>query len=149
MINDSLDEKYYYEKLGDDFDKFISDYDVSRRIYLIFEYLLPKHQGSSKISVLEIGCGTGRISFEIHKRPWQLTVNDISSKLCQQVAHSLNCNYLVGDCLNLPCQDESYDMIISSECIEHTVNPWGALKEMKRVLKRGGWLTVTTPNKLW
>ena len=142
-------DQYYYEKLGPDFDRLMSDYDVSRRIDLIFKRLLLHSDSSSHRSVLEIGCGTGKISAELRKRPWQLTVNDISEKLCRQVADSLNCECLVGDCQKLACADEVYDIIVSSECIEHTLNPWLAMKEMKRVLKKGGCLIVTTPNQLW
>jgi ubiquinone/menaquinone biosynthesis C-methylase UbiE len=139
----------YFENLGTDFDKFISDYDVSCRIKLIFDRLLPCCAVSPQSSALEIGCGTGRISSHIHKQPWSLTVNDISTPLCQQVAESLHCQAMPGDCTRLPCADTSFDIIISSECIEHTADPQAAIKEMIRVLKPNGWLIITTPNKLW
>ncbi len=149
MKDNLKQDPYYYEKLGNDFNKFMSDYDVSRRIDLIFNYLLDHIQTPENASVLEIGCGTGKISAQICQRPWKLTVNDISDKLCQGVAETLNCAYLAGDCQQLACKDESFDIIISSECIEHTLDPWAALKEMHRVLKKNGYLIVTTPNKIW
>jgi 2-polyprenyl-3-methyl-5-hydroxy-6-metoxy-1,4-benzoquinol methylase len=40
-------------------------------------------------------------------------------------------------------------VVISSECIEHVPFPERALCEMVRVLKPGGLIVVTTPNKLW
>jgi 2-polyprenyl-6-hydroxyphenyl methylase/3-demethylubiquinone-9 3-methyltransferase len=41
------------------------------------------------------------------------------------------------------------DVVVSSACIEHTPDPNAALCQMAAVLKPGGYLTVSTPNKLW
>ena len=38
---------------------------------------------------------------------------------------------------------------MSSECIEHSGNPMQAIKELYRVVKPGGYLFVSTPNKIW
>ncbi|OGX34039.1 MAG: hypothetical protein A3C36_04030 [Omnitrophica WOR_2 bacterium RIFCSPHIGHO2_02_FULL_52_10] len=149
MTEKARDKRYYFEQLGDDFEAFISDYDATRRIELIFQRLVPRASVVPDMTVLEVGCGTGRISREIRKRPWKLTVNDISEKLCRQVAGELDCQFLAGDGTHLPCANGAYDMIISSECLEHTFGPWAVMAELKRALKAGGSLIVTTPNKLW
>ena len=149
MTDKARDNRYYFEELGDDFEAFISDYDVTRRIELIFKRLIPRGRVEPGMSVLEVGCGTGRISKEIRKRPWKLTVNDISERLCRKVAGELDCQFLAGECEHLPCANGTYDMIISSECLEHTLDPWAALNGLKRALKVGGRLIVTTPNKMW
>ena len=48
-----------------------------------------------------------------------------------------------------PYPAESFDVVVFSELIEHLgVNPVRALAEMHRVLRPGGVLVVTTPNKL-
>jgi len=43
--------------------------------------------------------------------------------------------------------DESYDFLLSSNCIEHIANPIRALLEWKRVLKSEGLLVLVAPNK--
>ncbi len=135
----------YYEKLGQDFEGFMSDYDVNRRIHLI-QKLLGKNRYSS---ILEIGCGTGRISSVLMKYTDDLTVNDISEKLSQQVSQKLGCHYLSGDCAQLPQDSKHYDLIVSSECIEHTHDPYASLAAITGLLKKDGRLIVTTPNCLW
>jgi SAM-dependent methyltransferase len=45
-----------------------------------------------------------------------------------------------------PAASGTYDVLIASEVIEHVVDTESALAEMKRVLKPGGWLILTTPN---
>ena len=58
-----------------------------------------------------------------------------------------NCVY--GSALELPFQNETFKLVISSECIEHTYDPLHALKEMIRVLRPEGVLIITTPNYIW
>jgi 2-polyprenyl-3-methyl-5-hydroxy-6-metoxy-1,4-benzoquinol methylase len=139
-------DPYYFEKLEGNFDKFMSDYDVSRRIVLI-DKLWP---GEKNRAVLEIGCGTGRISRHLKQFTADLTVNDISEKLARQVAEQLDCKYWAGDCAQAPAgAPKNYDVIVSSECIEHTPDPYASLTGMKALLKKGGRLILTTPNRLW
>jgi len=45
-------------------------------------------------------------------------------------------------------QDESYDFVLSSNCLEHIANPLKALSEWKRILRDGGALILVLPNKL-
>ena len=44
-------------------------------------------------------------------------------------------------------QDQSYDFLISSHCLEHIANPIRAVKEWKRVVKRAGVMMLFLPNK--
>lgn len=49
-----------------------------------------------------------------------------------------------------PFDKESFDVILCCELIEHLWrNPYHMLKEIFRVLKRGGLFTLTTPNLAW
>jgi len=136
----------YYEELGDNFDAFMSEHDISTRINLISKLLKNVDLQSS---CLEIGCGTGRVSEMLTQRFDDLTVSDISEKLCSNVGTKLGVSYSASDACNLAFDSEAFDVIVSSECIEHTPSPLQAIEEMIRVLKPGGTLIFTTPNKLW
>ena len=39
-----------------------------------------------------------------------------------------------------------FDVVVSSECIEHTPDPAEAVRQMVLVLKPGGLLAISTPN---
>lgn len=41
--------------------------------------------------------------------------------------------------------DESFDVVIMTEVLEHTLNPFHAINEIHRILKKGGVLVMTTP----
>ena len=43
--------------------------------------------------------------------------------------------------------DQSYDFIISSNCLEHSTNPLKALREWRRIIKRNGSLILVLPKK--
>ncbi|MFC1809764.1 methyltransferase domain-containing protein [Candidatus Omnitrophota bacterium] len=142
-------DQLYFETIGKDFERFMSEYDVSRRLDLIFKDLLKTKNIKKNAAVLEIGCGTGRITKILRTVFDNITVNDISEQLVNDTALKYNCNILVGDCLSLNVNDESFDLIVSSECIEHTTDPFGALAEIKRIVRKDGLIVVTTPNKVW
>ena len=46
----------------------------------------------------------------------------------------------------LPFDDESFDVICASHCIEHLCDTDTFIKETHRVLKKGGYLVIATPN---
>ena len=52
---------------------------------------------------------------------------------------------IVGDITNIPENDESFDVILCSEVLEHLPDPIAALAEFKRLLKIEGILILTAP----
>lgn len=51
----------------------------------------------------------------------------------------------VADVSNLPMADNTYDIVLSTQVLEHVMDPQKVIEEMTRVLKPGGWLFLTTP----
>tara|TARA_R100001530_G_scaffold127734_1_gene97061 strand:- start:11847 stop:12434 length:588 start_codon:yes stop_codon:yes gene_type:complete len=56
-----------------------------------------------------------------------------------------NVNYKVGDCYELPYEDEYFDYIVSGELLEHLEVPQEMIAEAMRVLKSGGTMAISTP----
>jgi len=139
-------DELYYEAIGEDFDRWMSDYDVVRRLELMLARL---PQDSRSLRTLEVGCGTGAISRAIRPRVGHLVVSDISGVLAAKVAEAVGAEASAQDACKLTFPDASFDLVVSSECIEHSPDPKAALREMARVLRPGGTMVVTSPNKLW
>ena len=57
-----------------------------------------------------------------------------------------NLRFQVGDCLSIPLHDQSCDLIVSFETIEHIREHELFLAECKRVLRPGGTLIISTPD---
>ena len=53
----------------------------------------------------------------------------------------------VGDAAAIPFGDATFDAVFSFETIEHIPSPKDLLREIKRVLKPGGFAMISTPNK--
>lgn len=52
-----------------------------------------------------------------------------------------------ADVLDLPFEDESFDVVICNHVLEHIVEDTKAMKELYRVMKKGGWGILQVPMK--
>lgn len=138
----------YYDGLGSDFEAWMSDYDVERRISLIFDLLLRGFEFGGALA-LEVGCGTGRFTKEIAGRGARVVATDIGFNLVHQSSSKSLSMGAVGDACLLPFPTDTFDVVVSSECIEHTPHPLVAVSEMCRVCRPDGFVCFTTPNRLW
>jgi ubiquinone/menaquinone biosynthesis C-methylase UbiE/peptidoglycan hydrolase CwlO-like protein len=59
-----------------------------------------------------------------------------------------NLEFVVGSCDAIPLASESIDIVVSFETIEHHDNHDEMMQEIKRVLKPGGVLVISAPNRL-
>jgi ubiquinone/menaquinone biosynthesis C-methylase UbiE len=138
----------FYEQFADDFDSAVNMYDTQKRILVVFDELLAKENIKNK-KLLDVGCGTGWFSAVAVERGARVTSMDIGKNLLKQVAKKCDSERVVGSILDMPFKNDQFDYIISSEVIEHVSHPDKALRELYRVLKPGGTLVLTTPNRFW
>ena len=138
----------FYDTIAGDFDRLMNPYDLNRRIEVIFDELLAR-QSLDALRVLDVGCGTGAFSLAASERGAVVTSLDIGIRLLAR-ARAKGANRVVaGDAMVLPFADGQFDIVVSSECIEHTPDPRRAVVEMLRVLRPGGRLVLTCPNRFW
>lgn len=52
---------------------------------------------------------------------------------------------IVGDITNIPEKDESFDVVLCTEVLEHLPDPVKALEEFQRLLRKNGTLILTAP----
>jgi len=53
--------------------------------------------------------------------------------------------HLCGDVVRLPFQSGTFDGVVAKAVLEHVVNPWGAVQELHRILRPGGYCYVEVP----
>ena len=53
-----------------------------------------------------------------------------------------NVSFRIGDAQNLPFESEEFDLVVSRLALHHVQNPLQALREMTRVLRRGGTVLI-------
>lgn len=95
--------------------------------------------GDKKFSrLLSVGCSYG---MELQKVSKMLNINkaigidisEITIKMAEKVSSS--CIFIVGDACYLPFNNDSFDLVILSDIIEHIEQPEILLKEAQRVAK--------------
>lgn len=52
---------------------------------------------------------------------------------------------IVFDCHQIPFADQSFDLIIAGQVLEHTFKPWEVAKELERVVKTNGNILIEIP----
>lgn len=142
----------YFESIGKNFELWSDDYDVQQRRKLFSRLFLASGvdiEGTKNSNALEVGCGFGGMTEFFVQNLQNLTVMDISEELSKATANRFGLDHMAADVTNLSDTENKWDIIVSSECIEHSSNPQKALEEMYRSLNPGGLLIVSTPNSLW
>ena len=147
-MNKMVDDKMlFYDRFADQFDSKMNMYDTNRRLQVIFEELLTENIKGKDL--LDAGSGTGWFSREAVQRGAKVVSLDVGENILAQVAKKCDSKRIVGSVLDIPSDDEQFDIVISTEVIEHTPDPRRAIREMHRVLKKNGILVLTVPNKIW
>ena len=95
----------------------------------------------SDMDVLEIGCGTGQISFLINQYVNSLVATDFSPNMIRQAFlrdKYRSINFRVEDACNLSFRDNSFDCVVMGNLLHIVPDPKRVLSEVKRVLKPNG-----------
>ena len=99
--------------------------------------------------VLDLGCGSGETSGHLKEEgriQWVCGVE--GSPEAAEMAQKRLDRLLIGDIekIDFPFEEESFDLILTLDILEHLVDPWSTLKKLNRLLKPGGSIVVSIPN---
>ncbi len=144
--------KEFYKNYSDDiFNKrFNSPYKIRRYLHRTQVDSILKHV-SPREKVLDIGCGEGALSILIAKKGAEVTACDISGpnienakRYAQRHGVEKKIKFLIADAENLPLEEGSFDLVISSHVLEHLSNFNKGLLEIKRVTKKRAIIALPT-----
>ncbi|MCI8546613.1 MAG: class I SAM-dependent methyltransferase [Clostridia bacterium] len=117
-------------------------------------YLVNRWKSQDKKDFLDLGCGLGRHSILFGKNGFNVYCLDISENAIDRTRkwaeeEKIECNYKIGDMLELPYKDESIDVIYSRNVISHTDTEGvkKSINEIKRVLRKNGECYLTLCSK--
>ncbi|MEO0531870.1 MAG: methyltransferase domain-containing protein [Planctomycetota bacterium] len=106
--------------------------------------LVQPHGGEAKL--LDFGAGTGDLLRDLHGRGWfrQLAGADI---LTRPDDLPTEIGWLQLDLNETLDEADRFDVVLSTEVIEHLENPRAMMRQLFGLLKPGGKLVLTTPNQ--
>jgi SAM-dependent methyltransferase len=98
--------------------------------------------------ILDAGCGSGRNMIELARRG-TVTGVELSAPSVEK-ARARDCGEVIeGSVLEMPFAEDSFDLAVSLDVIEHLEDDLGALRELRRTVAPGGALLVTVPAYQW
>ncbi len=127
---------------------YVWDFGQQRRLDLIRQYVALEDK-----TILDVGCGLGMYVRALRQFSPCVHGVDIDEEKVAQASAELP-NIRVAPAEVLPYPDESFDVVLSHEVIEHVTDDRQAIVEAVRVLRAaepggGGRLVIFAPNRLY
>ncbi len=105
--------------------------------------LVPKIYGN----VLDVGCGEGNYAVYLKKRGAAFIAGvEIDSEAAAAARKKMDFVYAGSAEEKLPFEQGQFDLIICADVLEHLIDPWEALRNLKKLLVPDGHLLVSMPN---
>lgn len=114
---------------------------------------LATRPGRTAEKVLDVGCGPGTQALIWAVSGYKVSALDINEPLIERArerasAQGLDVDFRLGSATDLPWPDQSFDLCLVPELLEHVADWRAVLDDAIRVLKPGGLLYVSTTNAL-
>lgn len=113
-----------------------------------YAWCLPLIEGRA---VLDIACGEGYGSAIMARRAGSVVGVDISPEAVDHASKAYgglaNLAFRVGDAAEIPLPNDSVDVVVSFETIEHHDRHQEMMREIRRVLRPDGILIISSPNR--
>ena len=128
---------------------YLPEFDGDWTLEHLHRYLLACELAAGK-TVLDIACGDGYGAAMLARHAAQVTGVDIDTPTVERARGKYvadNLRFLQGSATDIPLDDDSVDLVISFETIEHLMEQDRMLYEIRRVLRPEGFLLISSPDK--
>ena len=129
----------YFEKLAGDWEHIRKSYFDDRVTSLAIEKLLPRD-----LTLADIGCGTGSLSFELARFAGKVIGVDLSREMLRRARATAkqrqldNVEFREGDARNLPLDSHSVDAAFCVMVLHFLPEPQRAIADLCRIVRHGG-----------
>ncbi len=121
-----------------------------------YEWIMRAAGDMAHKKVLDLGCGDGSLIYLLAKKGAIVTGVDNEAlglefarqNLASVGNEELDYEFVNASAYELPFEENTFDIVVSCEVIEHLQEPERMLEEISRVLKSGGKVVLTTPHRL-
>ena len=121
--------------------------DVFHRLFSRRDRDLRSHSRGNRL--LEVGCAYGTLLAYLRDRDWEVTGVEISPLSSETARRELKLDVRTGQIEDAGFADESFDVVLMLDVLEHLHRPFETLSEVSRILAPGGTLVVQCPYELY
>ncbi|KKP98818.1 MAG: Methionine biosynthesis protein MetW-like protein [Parcubacteria group bacterium GW2011_GWD2_38_12] len=145
-LKETFSEKYYsdIQKEAFSYIKEQRNEDVSWDIYRLGLDYIEKNSGKGYL--LDVGCAFGSFLKFASNRGWRVGGVEISEYSSSYARDVRGFNVLTGNLLNLPAQNEQFDVVTFWDSIEHMREVRQNIEKASAILKPKGYIVITTDN---
>ena len=100
--------------------------------------------------VLDLGSGSGWVAKDLTLKHARVISVDLYQKNLKRIKQGLRHeqdDFVIADAYNIPFGENSFDLVVASEVLEHLDSPGAVLQELQRVLIPKGKMVASTPYK--
>lgn len=145
----------YFRSVASHWERLYEDKHLTARIYqerkdVTVEWIngFPLPPGAR---ILDLGCGAGHTAVTLAQRGYRVDALDCEKAMLNMTARraqsaGVSLTLGIGDAHKLPFEDFSFDGVVALGLIPWLHSPHQALREMRRVLKPGGFLVISSDN---
>lgn len=141
-INDQIE---FYDKRWEE-NTYLNSLKLRRAIKILQFFEVVKRKVKNPWA-MDLGCGDGRFSAflgEFMKTDAIELSVDAVKRASEKYPHV---HFFQGNALEYPFEFGGYDLVVSQEVIEHIEDQSQYVEVCAKLLKKGGYLIITTPNK--
>jgi 2-polyprenyl-3-methyl-5-hydroxy-6-metoxy-1,4-benzoquinol methylase len=130
-----------YDEYYDESNLKVPDFVESRLTEIIQSF--EKYRDNNRF--LDVGCGAGTMIRSALKEGWEAEGIEVSSPAVDSLRKQ-GIKVFHGDLSIAKYPENSFDIVVAVEILEHIPNPLNMLEEINKVLRPGGLLWATTPH---
>jgi SAM-dependent methyltransferase len=109
--------------------------------------IVEKYLKCENLNILDLGSGEGGTSIVFSEKNKVVSYDKNPVRFKRQKNNLYEFYKINGNALFLPFKKNSFDLIILQDVIEHITGPQNLIIEINKILKPGGIIYVSTPNK--
>ncbi len=111
--------------------------------------VLEKKFPGKRLQILDVGCGGGLLAnhLALHHEVIGIDLSEKSLEIARHFDTTKSVKYIQASAMALPFPEESFDVVIAMDLLEHVENPQHVVEEASRVLKKGGLFFFHTFNR--
>lgn len=124
-------------------------FDDTPTIHQLYNYSISRKYIRNK-KVLDVGCWTGILeTLAVDESKEMVGIDPNSNAINHAQKRVPKATFFIANAARLPFRSKSFDVVLLFEVLEHVPknSEIAVLKEICRVLKTGGYLVVSTPNR--